>query len=126
MFDSLRGLDPTVFFTPGAKGYLLFAKNMEGKRQTWSDRVLIRIRAMALTPEKLLVAGPPDVVDPDDPLGAFEGRKGGVLQVVDTASGGKLDEHRLPSPPVFNGIAAARGRLFLAEEDGSVSCYAKP
>lgn len=126
MFDSLRGLDPTVFFTPGAKGYLLFAKNMEGERQTWSDRVLIRIRAMALTPDKLLVAGPPDVVDPDDPLGAFEGRKGGILQVVETNSGEKLSEYRLPSPPVFNGIAAARGRLFLAEKDGSVSCYATP
>ena len=39
MFDSLKGLDPMVFFTPGAKGYLLFAKNIGGKHNSWSLRV---------------------------------------------------------------------------------------
>ncbi len=123
MFDSLRGLDPTVFFTPAAKGYLLFAKNTGGGRNRWSLRIPVRIRAMALTGDHLIVAGPPDVVDPKDPLGAFEGRKGGLLDVFDAASGRKIAEHELPSPPVFNGIAAAGGKLYLAEEDGNLSCY---
>jgi hypothetical protein len=74
---------------------------------------------------RLFVAGPPDVVDPADPLGAFEGRKGGRLYIVDAASGERLAEHDLPSPPVFNGVAVARGRLFLAAEDGSLACFAK-
>lgn len=125
MFDSLRGLDPTVFFTPASKGYLLFAKSVQEGRDAWSRRVPVRIRAMALTAGRLLVAGPPDVVDPEDPLGAFEGRKGGLLYVLDSASGEKLAEHPLPFPPVFNGAAAANGRLYIAEEDGSITCFGK-
>ena len=123
MFDTLRGLDPTVYFTPGAKGYLLFAKNMKGDRSTWSERISVRVRAMALAGERLFVAGPPDVVDPKDPLGAFEGRKGGLLYVVDTTKGEKSAEHVLASPPGFNGMAAANGRLFVTEEDGSIACF---
>jgi len=125
MFDSLRGLDPTVFFTPGRKGYLLFAKPLRPDRSAWSQRIQMRARAMVLTPGRLFVAGPPDVVDPKDPLGAFEGRKGGLLYAVDAASGEKLAEHTLSSPPVFNGAAAAGGRLYLAEEDGSITCFGK-
>ena len=131
MFDSLRGLDPTVFFTPGQKGYLLFAKNMVSepqdaeKRGTWSKRIPVRIRAMVLTPERLYVAGPPDVVDPGDPLGAFENRKGATLHVIDAASGDEVAVHKLAFPPVFNGAAAASGRLYLVEEDGSISCFGK-
>ena len=125
MFDSLRGLDPTVFFTPGSKGYLLFAKNMTGQRSTWSERVPVRIRAMVLAGGRLVVAGPPDVVDPKDPLGAFEARKGGLMYVVDSGSGERLAEQTLPSPPVFNGAAAANGRLYVAEEDGSLTCFGK-
>ena len=125
-FDSLRGLDPTVFFTPGRKGYLLFAKNLGGGRNVWSERVPIRIRAMVLTKDRLIVAGPPDVVDPADPLGAFEGRKGGALYVVDTKEGERVAEYTLPSPPVFNGAAAANGRLYLTLENGTVTCFGTP
>ncbi|MBL7041429.1 MAG: PQQ-binding-like beta-propeller repeat protein [Pirellulaceae bacterium] len=123
MFDTLRGLDPTVFFTPANKGYLLFAKNVDGKRSAWTERIPVRIRAMVLAGGRLFVAGPPDVVDPQDPLGAFEGRKGGLLCVVDSASGERLAEHELPSPPVFNGAAAADGRLYIVDEAGSITCF---
>jgi outer membrane protein assembly factor BamB len=78
---------------------------------------------MVVADKRLLVAGPPDVIDPQDPLGAFEGRKGGKLYVVNTGTGEKLVEHTLASPPVFNGAAAASGRLFIAETDGSISCF---
>jgi len=125
MFDSLQGLNPNVYFTPGAAGYLLFARDAKGKKRNWTERVPVRIRAMALAKARLFVAGPPDVVDPADPLGAFEGRKGGRLYVVDATTGERVAEHALPSPPVFNGIAAARGRLFLTEEDGSIACFAR-
>jgi outer membrane protein assembly factor BamB len=125
MFDSLQGLDPKVYFTPGKKGYLLFAVNKQTGKQTWSHRIAIRATAMVATEGMLVVAGPPDVVDPKDPLGAFEGRKGGVLAVYDSATGKKLSECKLPSPPVFNGAAAANGRLYLALQDGSVACFGK-
>ncbi len=124
-FDSLKGLDPTVFFTPASKGYLLFAKNVGAKKDRWSLRVPVRVRAMAQTQDRLFVAGPPDVVDAKDPLGAFEGRMGGVLYAVDSANGKKLTELKLDAPPVLNGIAAAGSRLFLATTDGKLVCMGR-
>jgi len=78
-----------------------------------------------LATDRLLVAGPPGVVDPKDPLGAFENRKGGLLYAVDAATGEKRTERALASPPVFNGMAAAAGRLFVAEEGGALTCFGK-
>jgi outer membrane protein assembly factor BamB len=125
MFDSMQGLDPKVYFTPGAQGYLLFATDKQSGKQTWSRRIPVRVNAMVATDELLFVAGPPDVVDPKDPLAAFEGRKGGVLSAVDTATGETRWDYSLPAPPVFNGMAAARGRLYLAMQDGSIACFGK-
>jgi outer membrane protein assembly factor BamB len=121
-FESLKGLDPTVFFTPGQKGYMLFAKNLSGKQSPWLGHVPVRIRAMALAGGRLFVAGPPDVVDAKDPLGAFEDRKGGLLYLMDVATGKKLAEHKLDAPPVFNGLAAAGGRLFVSTTKGEIVC----
>jgi len=126
MFDSLQGLDPTVYFSPGRQGYLLFCYDIGQKKRKWEERVPVRIRAMVLTPDRLCVAGPPDVVDPKDPLAAFEARKGGVLSLFDLEADEKTAEYQLPSPPVFNGAAAANGRLYLADEAGHVTCFAKP
>jgi hypothetical protein len=78
---------------------------------------------MVLAQDQLLVAGPPDVVDPKDPLGSFEGRKGGLLQVFEANSGELMSEHELPSPPVFNGTAAAKERFYVVDEQGTVSCF---
>ena len=125
MFDTLRALDPTVFFTPGRNGYLLFSKNTDSRQAAWTRRVPVRIRAMLAAGDRVYVAGPPDVVDPQDPLGAFEGRQGGLFYAVDAATGEQRVEHRLPSPPVFNGIAAARGQLYLASEDGRLTAWGK-
>lgn len=123
MFDSMQGLDPKVYFTPGKEGYLLFAHRLKGGEKPWAVRIPIRGRALAVTDRQLCVAGPPDVVDPADPLAAFEGRKGGVLRVVDKADGSTLGEHRLSAPPVFHGIATANSRLYLTLEDGTVACF---
>ena len=86
------------------------------------ERIPVRIRAMALTPDHLFVAGPPDVVDPKDPLGAFEGRSGGLLYIFDPASGEKRTYSPLDAAPAFNGIAAAKSRIYLTGTDGSVIC----
>jgi hypothetical protein len=86
----------------------------------WQDWVPIRIRAMVAAADRLFVAGPPDVLDAQDPMAAFEGRAGGVLRVYSTAGGKALSEHKLDSPPVFDGMIAARGRLFLSACDGTV------
>lgn len=123
MFDSLRGLDPNVYFTPGEKGYLLFAADGATGEQTWAGRIRVRINAMVATESLLFVAGPPDVVDPEDPLGAFEGRKGGVLAGIDRASGERVWEYALGAPPVFDGLVAAAGRLYVATQNGSIACF---
>jgi hypothetical protein len=86
--------------------------------------VPVRIRAMVLAGERLFVAGPPDEVPPDDPMAAFDGRRGAVLRVHAAADGKLLAEHKLDAPPVFDGLIAAGGRLYVATEDGAVSCLA--
>ena len=127
MFDSLKGLDPKVFFMPADKGYQMFARPVNATtkkvQNTWANRVSVRVRAMVLVADRLIAAGPPDIIDPQDPLGAFEGRAGGLLYVMNSGTGAKLSELKLPSPPVFNGAAAANSRLFITAEDGSVACY---
>ena len=123
MFDTLRGLDPTVFFTPAKKGYLLFAMDKQSGKQTWAKRIPVRVRTMVSTDELLFTAGPPDVVDSEDPLGAFEGRKGGLLDIFDKLSGQRLAEYKLDSPPVFNGAAVANGKLYISMENGTLSSF---
>jgi hypothetical protein len=91
-------------------------------RNTWDAKVDILVQARLLTDDALLVAGPPDVADPADPYAAFEGRKGGKLLVLSRQRGINLNELPLESPPVWNGMAAAGQRLFIAGVNGNVIC----
>ncbi len=130
-------------FTPGEKGYLLYADAEEtdpvlgpetrgttkgwgftrDAPPVWYDWVPIRMRAMVLAGKHLFVAGPPDVVPDDDPMAAFEGRKGAALRAVSAADGKTLAEQHLDAPPVFDGLIAAGGRLYMVTTDGSVRCF---
>jgi hypothetical protein len=82
----------------------------------------IRARAMVATRGRVYVAGPPDVLKKGDELAAFEGRAGGRLRVVDAADGRTTQELKLDSPPVFDGMIAAYGRIYVATEDGKLLC----
>jgi len=77
---------------------------------------------MVLAGQTLFVAGPPDIVDPHDPMAAFEGRKGGVLRAYAASDGKRLAECKLDAPPTFDGLIAAGGCLFLSTVDGKVVC----
>jgi len=105
----------------------------------WSNgRPTILVRAMVLTPGRLVVAGPPDTLDEEaavarrfdedvqkaiaSQMASLEGKDGARLQVFSTASGDKLAEIRLEALPVWDGMAAAGGRLYLAQEGGKVVC----
>jgi outer membrane protein assembly factor BamB len=90
---------------------------------TWEERVPVRITALVLAGDTLFAAGPPDVVDPKDPYGAWEGRKGGVLAAFSAADGRKLFECRLAAPPVWDGLAVVPGRLYVALMNGQVVCF---
>jgi outer membrane protein assembly factor BamB len=125
MFDDLTPLSHKVFFSPGRKGYTVIAVDARSLEEKWAGRLPLRGRAMALTGDRVCLAGAPDVVEEKDPLAAFEGRLGGELYVLDRKDGKELQKLKLPSPPVFNGIAVARGRIFLSLEDGQVVCLTK-
>ena len=91
----------------------------------WSREIPVVARALVLAGKTLFVAGPPDTGKPDEALAAaLGGRKGGLLWAVGTADGKQLGEVKLASPPVFDGMAAAGGRLYLATLDGKVVCLA--
>ena len=129
-------------FTPAGKGYLLVAdsnanepmldyrswardKGMGFTRKAppkWHQWIPIRMRSMVLAGKHLFVAGPPDVVPSDDPYAAFDGRKGGRLWALSVESGGKLAEYELPGEPVFDGLIAAGGHLYLSTRDGRLLC----
>jgi len=85
----------------------------------------MRIRAMVKAGDTLFVAGAPDVFDPKVPYAAFEGRKGAVLRGVSAVDGKKLSEYKLDSPPVFDGMIATNGRLFISTRDGWLLCMGK-
>ena len=142
VFTTRQGHSPR--FWPGKDGYELFADSNDNRlvlRPTavgrekgngysrtlpplWSVKVPVRFQAMVLAGKRLYAAGPPDVVSEEDPYAAFEGRKGGRLWVIAVEDGKRLAEHALDHPPVFDGMSAARGRLYLATADGRVICMA--
>ncbi len=111
---------------PAAGGKQAKAKRggARGPKAVWEQRVPIRITAMVRAGDTLFVAGSPDIVDPKDPHGAWEGRKGGVLAAFSASDGKKLAERKLAAPPVWDGMAAAAGRLYLSTKDGKVLCFA--
>ena len=88
----------------------------------WANRIPVRVRAMALAGDTLFIAGPLDVLEEGDALAAFKGRAGAVLWAVSAKDGQKLSELALDSPPVFDGLAAAGGRLWLSTLAGKVLC----
>ena len=93
------------------------------KEPIWAEWIPIRVKGMVVAGDKLFVAGAPDVFDEKDPFGGLEGRKGAVLRAVSTANGKKLSEYTLESPPVFDGLIAAQGKLFIASRDGKLTCW---
>ena len=93
--------------------------------EKWQQMIPVRVRAMLLAGDRLLVAGPPDTIVADDPLAAFEGRAGGVLQVFSTKDGSRVASQKLEAPPAFDGMSAAHGRLYMATLDGKVICFGK-
>ena len=111
------------------------------KNYAWSTPVPILVRAMTLTDKTLFIAGPRDVLaesvlgkgfaDTDnaeirEQEAALAGQAGGLLWAISADGGKKLAELPLESPPLFDGMAAADGRLYLATVDGRVLCLSAP
>ena len=56
---------------------------------------------------------------------AFQGKQGAVLWSVSADDGKKLAEYKLESAPVFDGMIAARNRIYISLQDGSIVCFGK-
>jgi outer membrane protein assembly factor BamB len=123
-------------FYPGKRASMLFASSERdvrtktggtAKRQTriWAVPLPILAKAMAVGPEKVCVAGVRDIVDDSDPWTHIHGKMGAKLLVYSKADGTPQSEFELASPPVFDGMAAAHGSLFVSCRDGSVICLGK-
>jgi len=98
-----------------------FARSEPSK---WMNNIPVRIRAMVCTADALFAAGVPDECAPEDPMAALEGRRGAILMAWNPEDGEKLFECKLDAPPVFDGMSAAAGRLYLSTKDGKVTCMA--
>lgn len=127
---------------PQTKGYLLIAddnnneptldprawgkdKGMGFSRGTpplWHQWLPVRVNAMAIAGETLVVCGPPDVVKDGDPMAAFEGRLGTELWTISAADGKTVAKQKLDESPIFDGLIAADDQLFLCTEKGEVVC----
>jgi len=138
LYNTRRGWSPS--FGPATTGCLLYAAPTakwkgEGEVErktfeeffpgmnttyTWSMSVPMTVRAMAVARNAVFVAGPPDVVDEDDPLGALENRMGGIVKAINRTDGKQVSHLVLPSPPIFDGMAIAAGRLLVSCSDGSL------
>ena len=105
----------------------------------WSQATPLLVRGLVLAGDTLFAAGPPVMVNEeeevylnyDDPtvqakvaehVAAFEGRKGALLMAMTKKEGKQLATYQLDSPPVFDGMIAANGRLFVATIDGKILC----
>ncbi len=92
----------------------------------WFKEVPVRVEAMVLAGERLYVAGPPDLEPGKGAADAIRGRKGARLWVVSTSDGTRLYEMELETAPVFDGLIAAFGRMYMTTKDGTIICLGSP
>ena len=107
-------------------------------KHDWSAEPPLLARGMVLAGDTLFIAGPPDLLDEEDAQkrlidpeiikaldeqdASLRGEKGALLWAVSTTDGTKLAEQALDSPPIFDGLIAAKGRLYMTTMDGRVVC----
>ena len=96
---------------------LLLAQN----KHAWNSKTLVQFRAMVLAGDALFGAGWKDSVKVFDENPNEDGET--VLMVISAADGKTLREYPLEAQPVFDGLAAAYGKLYLAMKDGTVTCW---
>ncbi len=99
--------------------YHLYARGPDASALTWSADVPIRVQAMVRAADTLFVAGPDaESVRQTEPAAG----QGTLLLAYSARDGTQLASYPLSAPPVFDGMAAARGQLILTLLDGSVVC----
>jgi len=104
----------------------------------WSIKIPVLVRAMVKAGDTIFAAGPPDTVDEESAVktydqaatrdelrnqaNLFAGEEGSVLWAVAAKDGSKIQETKLDVLPVFDGMIAADGKIFMTTIDGKVLC----
>lgn len=91
----------------------------------WTAELPFQARAMLLASNALFVGGWPDDGTAMELYAARAGERAGCLWVFSTDDGRKIAERHLESSPVFDGMAAGNGRLFVSLKNGKVVCLGK-
>jgi hypothetical protein len=103
-----------------------FRLQKSGGKETWTiDKFPVGPFSMVLAGKKLLLAGFIDAIDPADPWAKIEGRKDAVLWVLSKKNGSKLAQYSLETLPVWNGMAAANGRVLISMKNGKLVCMGR-
>ena len=113
-------------------------------QRNWTGVIPIQLRAMAGAGKNLIIAGPPnELIEPDvarpqvkeiieDPQWltkidaqqrAEDGELGGKIIVINPTTGERVKAADLDSPPVFDGMIVANGRVYVSTLDGKVRCF---
>jgi len=103
--------------------------------------VPVQLRAMILAGSSVIVAGRRDPAYPEKIRKSRGSRsktmliaqlpeelknpKGALLLTYSAVNGKKTSEVKLGSPPVFDGLAASGGRVFVSCQDGKLRCFGK-
>ncbi|MBT4823076.1 MAG: PQQ-like beta-propeller repeat protein [Lentisphaerae bacterium] len=119
----------TLFSGERAKGEKprnseLFPKKGQWKER-WAKQIPMAGHALILAGDTVVVAGVPleSSYSNTDFSSSFAGNKGGVIWTVAKGDGARIASLKLPSPPVWDGLASAGGQCFVATQDGTVVCF---
>ncbi|MFO8013930.1 MAG: PQQ-binding-like beta-propeller repeat protein [Phycisphaerae bacterium] len=119
---------PNEPFSPDGESLPDFRERPKGQKgdmraYDWKQDLPVRTRAMLKAGERLVLGVWPTEIPDDDPHAAYEGRLGGSLWLVSAEDGTKTGEIALPHPVVWDGLAAAHGRLYVSTTSGRVLCF---
>ncbi|MEE8321538.1 MAG: PQQ-binding-like beta-propeller repeat protein, partial [Gammaproteobacteria bacterium] len=111
------------------------------KNVIWEINVPILASGLVLAGDTLFAAGAPDVFDEtqegardkkpevlkaiNEQDAALAGERGGILIAASKKDGQIKDQYDLEAPPVFDGLIAANGRLYVSLKNGTVQCWEK-
>jgi len=108
-------------------------------RVNWSTKIPLLVKAMFVTDDALMIAGPRDLYHEEQVISKglaegdqvfalqeehMEGRHGGLLQVIDKRDGSTIASIELPFMPTWDGMITAHGRIYMTTSDGRLACLA--
>ncbi len=103
--------------------YRLFAVNRDDGKAKWSKSLTIHVRVMVLADKVIFIAGPR--IDTSDGQIDLNESRPAVLMAISASDGSELAQYQLDSTPVFDGMAAAYGRLYVSMENGDLLCMSE-